>query len=98
MQSMGAHDISPSGLIPSWLLTFFAQQPPPLLRVLPAWRQLMSPPLHIDGKSGRRDLSLLPPLKRRTARGHRLLHARHFRLHILCETKGGAVINDIVLY
>ena len=62
---MGAHDISPSGPIPSWLLTFLAQQKPlPLPRALPARRQL-SPPLHIDGKSGRRDLSLLPPLKRR---------------------------------
>ena len=95
---MGAHDISPSGPIPSWLLTFLAQQKPlPLPRALPARRQL-SPPLHIDGKSGRRDLSLLPPLKQRADRGHHPLHAWHFRLHILCETKGGAIINDIVLY
>ena len=65
------------------------------MRALPARRQL-SLPLHIDGKSGRRDLSLLPSLKRRADRGHRPLHARHFRLHLLCETQGGAIINDIV--
>ena len=35
-------------------------------------------------------------MKRRTDRGRRPLHAWHFRLHILCETKGGAIINDIV--
>ena len=81
MQSMGAHDISPSGPIPSWLLTFLAQQKPlPPPSALPAQRHL-SLPLHIDGKSGRRDLSLLPLLKRRADRGHRPLNARHFRLH-----------------
>ena len=35
-------------------------------------------------------------MKRRAYRGHRPLHDRHFILHILCETKGGAIINDIV--
>ena len=78
---MGAHDISPSGPIPSWLLTFLAQQKPlPLPRARPVRRELRPLP-HIDGKSGRRDLSLLPPLKRRVDRGLRPLHTRHFRLH-----------------